>query len=646
LTRSGHRMPMEREPLHLSEELRKRREIILRELKRRTLWFIRLRWFVPPSILAGIVAARLIGVEFAAVSLLLVAIFIFAYNVLFDFWSSKLQAGAGFRAEPIKRFTYWQVGLDYVAMFLLIHFTGGAASPLIFFFIFHVIFAAILLPPRSAYGFAGLAAAGMAVIAAAEYLHWLPHHALSFQGKTIDLAERPFHILVNLGFFTASVFITAFSTTSIMPMFRKRIQNLSELSDAVVALNNKLNALYGITKSISSTNRFEQVLDIVCSGLADTLSVEGISIKLLDQDGGELRYAAAYGLPPAFKQSKVVEVAKSPLNRRIIEGEPFVTGNLTQREMFQFGEDLAAAGFKSVLFVALIVENRVIGILGAYSLEADRFGVDEVDFFRLAAGLVAVALENAQAFEAIDKLVKERSWFMMRMAHNLRAPLTAIQSIINLVLKGDYLGGLTEDQRKYLSRVDQRSQSMLTMVNELMTLAEARNEKRRSVGERVPLRQIAGRLQEMFQPEAQGKGISFSVSMADDFPDIPGDPEMIEQMIENLVSNGIKYTNPGGRVDLKFSRPTPDWVQIQISDTGIGIPQDAMPRLFTEFFRAENAKKLQEMGTGLGLAFVKDVVNRQGGRITVQSEEGKGTTFTALLPILAPVQDPRKGDTI
>jgi signal transduction histidine kinase len=138
------------------------------------------------------------------------------------------------------------------------------------------------------------------------------------------------------------------------------------------------------------------------------------------------------------------------------------------------------------------------------------------------------------------------------------------------------------------------------------------------------------------------------VSLADDFPDIPGDPEMIEQMIENLVSNGIKYTNPGGRVDLKFSRPTPDWVQIQISDTGIGIPQDAMPRLFTEFFRAENAKKLQEMGTGLGLAFVKDVVNRQGGRITVQSEEGKGTTFTALLPILAPVQDPseRKGDTI
>jgi len=629
---------METEPLYLSEELAKRREVILRELKRRTLWFIQLRWFVPPSLLAGIVGARWLGVVFSAVPLIGVAVFIFAYNVLFEFLSSPRQGGRGWKAERVKRFTYYQVGLDYVAMFLLIHYTGGAASPFIFFFIFHVIFAAILLPPLSAYGAAGLAAAGMGGIAAAEYLHWLPHYALVFQGQTINLAEEPFQMMVELGFFTASVFITAFSATTIMPLFRKRMENLAELSEAIVALNNKLNSLYGITRSISSTSRFEQVLGVVISELAGVMSVEGISIKLLDEDGQHLHYAAVHGLPAEFSLDKVVEVAKSPLNRRIIEGEPFVAGNLTQRGMFQFGEDLAAAGVQSVLFVALKVEGKVIGILGAYSKQADRFGVDEVDFFRMAAGLVAVALENAQAFEAIEKLVKERSWFMMRVAHNLRAPLAGMKSMLNLLTQGDYLGEMNENQRNYLGRIDQRCQGMLAIVNELMTLAEARSEKRKALHEPVDLSKIAGRIQDIFQGEAVSKEIDFSLTLPEQLPLLQGDPEMIEQMLENLVSNGIKYTQPGGRVNLKFSLDSDAAIRVEVSDTGIGIPKDALPRLFTEFFRAENAKRAHETGTGLGLAFVKDVVLRHGGRIAVESEEGKGSTFRLYLPLQPPLE--------
>ena len=116
-------------------------------------------------------------------------------------------------------------------MFLLIHFSGGAASPLIFFFIFHIIFASILLPPRSAYVFSVLVAAGMGAIALTEYLGWIPHHPLLFQGKSINLVKQPFHMMVALGFFAASVFITAFSTTAIMRMLRKRIRDLGELSE-------------------------------------------------------------------------------------------------------------------------------------------------------------------------------------------------------------------------------------------------------------------------------------------------------------------------------------------------------------------------------------------------------------------------------
>ena len=624
---------METETLNLVEELNKRREIILRELKRRTIWFIQLRWFVPPAIFLGTVTGRFLGAQFDAVPLAIIAVFMLAYNTAFYLWSLKATKEGGWKTQSIKVFTYCQVVLDYAAMFLLIHFTGGAASPLIFFFIFHIIFASILLPPRSAYSFAALAAAGMGLIAAAEYLHWISGHPIFYQGRAIDLAEQPFHIMVELGFFTASVFITAYTVTSIMPIFRKRIQNLAELSDTVVDLNTRLNALYVITRSISTVNRFQQVLDIVTAELASVMNVMGVSIKLLSEDGRQLYYASASGLPPEFTKGKVVDIDKSPVNRRIIEGEPFLIGNLSRREMFQFGEDLSAIGIKSALFVSLTVEKRVLGILGAYSPVSDHFGVDELDFFRLAAGLVSVALENARAFEALEKLDKERLWFMMRVAHNLRAPLNANQSVIGMIL-GGFMGEINEDQRKYLQRISERTQAMITTLNELMVLAETRHEKKRADFVPVDFSAIVEKIRGTFVGEAAKKEINFVISPADNLPRVMGEPEAIEQLFENLVSNAIKYTKRGGRVSVSLSRMDNDKIRIEFGDSGIGIPEDAMPRLFSEFFRADNARQIEEIGTGLGLAIVKDIVTQHHGRISVNSKEGQGTTFTVIFPAI------------
>ncbi|MGE5839096.1 MAG: hypothetical protein ACM34H_04125, partial [Deltaproteobacteria bacterium] len=156
-------------PLDAPTELHKRKRIILGELKERTLWFIKLRWGVPLGIAVGTASARWIGVEFNAGALLGIACFILAYNIVFYLISRRIEAEA-YRKEDIERFTYWQVSLDYGAMFLLIHFTGGIASPFIFFFIFHITFSAIFLPRPSTYTFAVVAAAGMGLIAAGEYL--------------------------------------------------------------------------------------------------------------------------------------------------------------------------------------------------------------------------------------------------------------------------------------------------------------------------------------------------------------------------------------------------------------------------------------------------------------------------------------------
>ena len=618
--------------LNLPDELDKRRKILLGELRERTLWFIKLRWCVPAGMAIGVAVAHWIGVEFNASALLWLAGFILAYNVGFFFWSRRIKREARSK-QYIERFTYWQVGFDYGTMFLLIHFTGGLASPFIFFFVFHITFSAIFLPRRYTYSFAAIAAVGMGLIAAVEHLGWVSHYDLLFRGMAINLRQQPFHLVVIFGFFSGFVFITAISITAVMRMLGKRILDLAELTEAVTTLNDKLNTLYTMTQAIGSKQHLKQVLTIVCSELARVTEVQAISVKLLSEDGNFLQFAAAHGMPEEILKHKVIEVAKSPLNRRVIEGEPFVSGHVTEPESFQFGEDLAAARLQSVQFVPLIVEDRVIGILGAYSTRPEQFGPDGLNFFRQAAGLAAIAIENARAYEAIENLIQERSRFMNRTAHNLRAPLAALASMLEVVRDG-YLGNMNEDLQRHLGRIDQRVQNMLLLINELMALAKSQSRQQHREFGSVDLKAITNRIHQTFQKKTAEKKLLFTVTVPEDLPKINGDEEMVEQMLENLVSNAIKYTPEGGRIGMTFWPGGNETLRIVLSDSGIGIPKDEIHRLFTEFFRGSNVKNV--IGTGLGLTIVKEIVDQHGGQIEVKSEEGLGTTFVIHLPYAPP----------
>lgn len=618
--------------LNLPYELDRRRKILLGELKERTLWFIRLRWWVPAGMAIGVAVAHWIGVEFNARALLWLATFILVYNTGFFFWGRRVKREPRSK-QYIERFAYWQVGFDYGTMFLLIHFTGGLASPFIFFFVFHITFSAIFLPRRYTYSFAAIAAAGMGLVAAVEHLGWVSHHDLLFHGMAINLRYQPFHLIVIFGFFSGFVFITAISITAIMRMLGKRILDLAELTEAVSTLNDKLNTLYTMTQAIGSNQHLKQVLNIVCSELARVMEVQAISVKLLSEDGKFLEFAAAHGMPDKILKHKRIEVARSPLNRRVIEGEPFVSGHVTEPESFQFGEDLQAARLQSVQFAPLIVEDRVIGILGAYSTRPEQFGPDDLNFFRQAAGLAAIAIENARAYEAVENLIQERSRFMNRAAHNLRAPLAALASMIEVVRDG-YLGNMNQELQRHLSRIDQRVQNMLLLINELMALAKSQSKQQRREFGSVDIKTVSDRIRQTFQEKAAEKKLSFTVTVPEDLPNINGDEEMVEQMLENLVSNAIKYTPEGGRIGMTFWPSGNDTLRIVLSDSGIGIPKDEIRRLFTEFFRGSNVKNV--IGTGLGLTIVKEIVDQHGGQIEVESEEGLGTTFVIHLPYAPP----------
>ena len=453
-------------------ELRAGRLLLLHELGDRSLWFVRVRWWVPPLIWAGLLIARVLQIHLEPYTLFLVSLFILAYNLLFQLWHRRFMRERELQTEDrLRTFTRWQVVLDFTSIFVFVHFTGGGSSPFVFFFIFHIIFTSILLKHRAAWTFAVFAALGMGLLTAAENIGLLQHHPMTYRGATvIALTGQSLPALVTWAFFAVTVVVSSLATTSIMEMVRRRILRLAELSEAVLVLNEKLRSLHTIVNSIVGSRRADRILDLVCSELARVMAVQGMSVKLLSEDGEKLRYAASHGLPSRFAAGRELDVARSPLNKSILDGEPFATGQVTQQELFQLGEEVAAAQVQSVLFVPLRNETRVIGILGAYARAPERFGQDEIDFLRLAAELVAIALENARAYRVVEDLGQERERFSFRVAHNLRAPLAAMVSMLDVLGEG-YTGGMNPTQLQYLQRVKRRAVSLSDLVSELMVLA-------------------------------------------------------------------------------------------------------------------------------------------------------------------------------
>ncbi len=596
-------------------------------------WPVSARWAAAALVASAAAAARAGGVCLALSGMLLIAAAMAAANAGLWNWSQRHGERLG-PTEGRQRFARWQVALDSAALIAVVYLSGGLGSPALFALLLPVCCAALLLPAPQAWGAGTGILAALALMGLAELAGWLPHQPLIFRGEDLAPAPGAWGAAAALAGFTAVGLPIAWLAGARVRRLHRALATAGREQEAGAEFNRKLQTLFSILETIGSSHSLEPVLNTATAETARVMQVKGISVKLLTEDGKSLRYAAAFGLPDRIIREKMVEVARSPLNRRIIEGDPYVTGRLSEKETFQFGEALIEAQIQSVLFLPLHVEGRVIGILGAYCAKPDRFSAEDVALFRLAAKIVAIALENARAYDEVKKLSNERNWFMMKVAHNLRAPLAGMVSILDVV-RGGYLGTITDHQDEYLRRLDRRARTMLSMINELLILSRNRDRRQEAPGGSSSPADLARRVQRTFQERAAEKRLAFRVELPDEeLPPIRGPLETIEQILENLVSNAVKYTPDEGSVAVRFSKAD-GTVRIEVSDTGIGIPHEDRPRLFTEFFRAENARAMEVVGTGLGLAIVKENIDTLGGRIVVESEEGAGSLFVVHLPAAA-----------
>jgi signal transduction histidine kinase len=602
---------------------------------RQGFWQIKLRWAVAPFMLAGLVIGHLLGFELPVVPIVLIAISSPLYNSVFALLFSRYRMRLEREPGLDRLFTVIEILTDYAAMFLLIYFTGGVSSPLVVFLIFHVIISAVQFSPATAFRFAGLAASGLWLLLLGQIMGWCKCDLISYRGIPISLMDRPVYAAVILLFFTATLFLTAAMVGKIMRSLRERVGDLADVTSELANANDKLRSLYAMVTAMGAEHHLGPVLTTVTAELAKATGVRGVAVKLLSDDGKSLRYVAAHGLPDELIREKIVFLDQSPLNERVIDGETLVEATIDENGALQLHQELSTLGIRSAVLAPLEVAGRVIGTLGFYSRTPGRFNENDTPFLKLAAELVAIAIDDARAFDEIEDLMRERTEFMLKVAHNLRAPLGASLSILDL-LKDGYLGKLTEQQDEHLGRLDTRLRSLDQTVSELLALARTRDRSREIPDVVVDLVALASYTRKTFAEDAARKGLDFTVEAKENLPQVESGLNLLEQLMDNLVSNAIKYTPAGGTVEVAFSHPGSETVRITVQDTGIGIPLKEQGKLFSAFFRASNAKKTTTNGTGLGLALVKQTVERHNGEINVTSEEGKGTTVVIDLPARQP----------
>ncbi|HVN75356.1 MAG TPA: ATP-binding protein [Thermoanaerobaculaceae bacterium] len=581
-------------------------------------WLIGMRWVAGAAAIAGAwLVRRVLLPGLGALPLMAAGALVLGANAAFGEWNGRLVRGGGER-PGYRRLLHAQLVFDWTVMLLLIHLTGGVESPLLPVFVFHVVVASLVFERWTALAYAASAAALAAALATAEATGVIAHRHVAGLMPGEAYRHAPYAVLV-LGSFWAVSALAWAVTSSVAARVRRREDQLASLVAGVQAVN--------------STLELKEVLDRLVRATVDAMGVQGASIGLLDLTGAQVELASSYGLSEAYLNKGPVLVSQSPAHRQaLIEGKAAIIQSEAERSRLQYPAAAEAENIRSMLFVPLKGKWQPLGVVRAYSSREEAFGAEDVRFLEAIAAQGAIAIENAIAYQALQKLDEQKSKFTRTVTHELRAPVTGAQTLVSLIIDG-YAGPLEEKQAGFLVRLRRRLETLQQLIDDLMSLAAGRSGL--TVEEVVPIGvlELVEKVVAQAGAQAEGKKQTLLVERGDGAERLKVEATIqgLGRIFGNLVGNAVKYTPEGGRVTVTVE-PTGSQAAVRVADTGIGIPAQSQGRLFTEFFRAPNAMAV-ESGTGLGLVIVKELVERFRGRIVVESQEGAGSTFTVFLPL-------------
>jgi signal transduction histidine kinase len=254
----------------------------------------------------------------------------------------------------------------------------------------------------------------------------------------------------------------------------------------------------------------------------------------------------------------------------------------------------------------------------------------------------------ARSFESMTRQLAEldrlKAEFVSVASHEIKTPLSVIRGYTSLLEDGIY-GGVSEQQHKVLHSISDQTERLTRLVQRLLDISRFEAGGGRLECRDIPLHHFLSDLAHGFDVLAYQNEIDFALEIADDLPDtLVGDPDRLNEVLGNLLSNAFKFTSKGGKIRLvaRPGRMVPDVheVVIEVVDTGVGIPEDKLPKIFEKFFQVENEAQPRSAGSGLGLAIAREIVEAHGGTISAESRMGQGTTFRVCLPLRSPAAHP------
>jgi signal transduction histidine kinase len=397
----------------------------------------------------------------------------------------------------------------------------------------------------------------------------------------------------------------------------------------------RLERILEISRELTSTVALEPLLEKIGAMAAELTDSAGSSILLRDTRTGELRFCTAAGVPPGQLADIAVPIEGSIAGTVLTSGEPLIVPD-AQTDPRHYGEVRQQSGLevRSLLAVPLQIKDRCIGVVEAVNKQGgQQFTQEDVETLMALAAQAAVAIENARlvgalrkAYDRLGQLDRLKSDFIAIASHELRTPLSLIL-LYAAVLQGQ-LGDASGTQVEAVQRAAMRLKNIIdTMLNlryletGQMDLAPARFDLRA---------EIAGACED-YEALAETGGVELFANVPDGEVLVFADREKVRVMLDNLISNAVKFTPPGGRVRVVLGGQG-DEVEVAVIDTGVGIAPEELERVFDRFYQVEDPMTRRHGGMGLGLTIVRELVNLHGGRVWAESVPGQGSRFVVALP--------------
>ncbi len=396
----------------------------------------------------------------------------------------------------------------------------------------------------------------------------------------------------------------------------------------------QLERILAVSAELVSNPQQSSLLNKITQTAAELTESESASILLLDERTGDLRFCAAATAEVVPLLSEIpVPVTHSIAGKVLQEQQPLIVPN-AQADPRHFREVGQTIGFetRSLLAVPLQVHERCIGVLEAVNKRGGPFTEEDVEVLTLLAAQAAVAIENARLVEALQEahrhlqeLDRLKSDFITIASHELRTPLSLILGYASLLQE-------QQPKSRELEGVLRAAIRLQHIIETMVNLRYLETGEMPFFYETFNLCEEVAATCRAHSALAEASGLALEVVLPETPIWIRADREKIRLVMDNLLSNAIKFTPSGGKIRVKVEERYGN-AEITVADTGVGIPQEALERIFERFYQVESPMTRRRGGLGLGLPIVREIVEKHGGRVWAESVLGRGSRFTVRLPL-------------